>query len=192
MPIYNFVEKKAHLISRIFDPIILLPILLPIFLIELNVPMSDLILLMMIEIALPIFSVFVLIVLGFTDIDITSIQSRIVLLSITLISILAGYFLSKSIGNPMLVSFQSLLFIYASLFFILTLYVKISGHVFVNTLFGGLLSTFFGYPVFILTMFVVPCVAISRLKLKKHTSDEILGGFLAALICILTFFYFQG
>ncbi len=68
-------------------------------------------------------------------------------------------------------------------------YIKASVHVAVSSAFVITVSILYGQNFFILTFWIVPLLAWSRLFLKKHTKNEIIaGGILGSLITLSTFF----
>lgn len=80
-----------------------------------------------------------------------------------------------------------LLFVWWSIgFSIISLVLKISGHIGVVTLFTFLLLGWFGmgwWPV----VLCIPIVAWSRLYLKRHTPKELIGGFIYSLFIIIPY-----
>lgn len=83
--------------------------------------------------------------------------------------------------EPRLFPLSVLFLTWALGFFLITLKYKISGHVAVATL-----AAHFWPPAFI----VVPFIAWSRVVLKKHTLGEVISGFLYSLFLLVVFDYF--
>lgn len=68
-------------------------------------------------------------------------------------------------------------------------YIKASGHVGVACAFVIVVGFLYGQLAFLGTVWIVPLLAWSRLKLKRHTMSEIIvGGLLGTLITLITFF----
>lgn len=86
--------------------------------------------------------------------------------------------------NSTLIQFGMMLIVWMVGFVLITLRTKISGHLAILTLTLGYAASWYGY-IFLPAFVIVPLVAWSRLRLKRHTVIEVIGGFLYSLIFLI-------
>lgn len=178
----------AKLISRIFDPIFVIPAGIALLFIKPELSQG---------ITLPVFLVFLLIdvvaPLAFflrslqtgkiSDWDTTRREERYRLYIFTVGCWFTGLILILTFGNEYLFGVLLILNLSAFVFAILTAFTKISVHVGTYTAFALIINLFFGFrflPLFLL----VPTVAWSRMVLGFHTYWEVWAGIFLPLILI--------
>jgi membrane-associated phospholipid phosphatase len=84
-------------------------------------------------------------------------------------------------GSMALMKLSGTFFLWLLGFFLITLKVKISGHMAVLTLLLGYTTTWYGV-MLLPSLLLLPIVGWSRVVLKRHTMGEVIGGFLYSVI----------
>ena len=177
------------LISRVFDPMVVLTIFFPVLLSRSGIGGWDL--------AAHVFVFFVVMILPpavllswavrtrrITNWDISNRKQRVRALSVCFLFLLIDWAVVSLFGTP----FVKQIFILFSLvffgFFCITLRYKISGHMLVTTFILLLCIRWYGNGM-MLCLGIIPLLAWSRLVLKRHTLFEVIGGVLYA--CVMFF-----
>lgn len=182
--------KFAKLISRIFDPIIESPII--IFLAIQSTPtLHSVWILFLITLSLiyliPILYFFISLKKKWvSDIDVTIRQQRYPLFGIIFLLMLVTIYLYHLLDEDMLLTnfFQILLPFF--IFFLITFFWKISGHVFINSVLMILIYRLYLDPIIIpLSISLLALVGWSRIMLNKHTLTQVLAGALLALMILI-------
>lgn len=128
----------------------------------------------------------------FSDFDISKKNERlkfyIIILMIGVLYLLSAYYFKGIYFSLSIISmgiaFGIIVFAFINRF------IKASVHVCVATAFVITNSILFGNTVLLLTLWIVPLLAWTRLTLKQHTIQEVLaGGFLGIVITIMTFLF---
>jgi hypothetical protein len=123
-----------------------------------------------------------------TNWDISNRKHRIVPLIILLVALGVLYIGIRSWIPQSTASMFAMFMAWALGFLLITLKIKVSGHVGILTLFIGYLVVWYG-PVALISVLTIPLLAWSRVTLKRHTIAEvILGCSYSILFVILTRF----
>jgi membrane-associated phospholipid phosphatase len=110
-----------------------------------------------------------------TNWDISNRPKRVKLLCMLLIFSFLLYWSSMLWHSAALTNFFSLFLLWLFGFFLITLKTKISGHLAVLVFSIGLLVSWYELSLWVLAV-IVPLVGWSRVKLKRHTVWEVIGG----------------
>lgn len=172
----------AQLISNLFNIVTWLPIIYICLLSKTNLTSNQL------RKIIPAIIIFQLIIpLGYilflyfkkeiSDFDMTKRKERIKPLSVTTISIFVSLILIYFSGNKFIIFFFLMIFILIFVNTLITLFWKISFHMAANTIAAILLNFLFDWQLPYLYI-LIPLIFWSRLKLKKHTVAQLIGGFL--------------
>lgn len=94
------------------------------------------------------------------------------------------YFVIRNFENNILSSLFLLLFIWNIGFFLITLKIKLSGHLSILTLAVGQLIVWYGNGALWLVLFI-PLLSWSRVYLKRHTTGEVIVGICYSIIVFL-------
>ncbi len=110
-----------------------------------------------------------------TNWDVSHRPKRVRLL-LLLLGVSVLFFASLSLyGNSELMKLSGIVFLWLLGFFLITLKIKISGHMAGFLLASGLVIFWYG-AVFALLLVLLPFIAWSRVVLKRHTIGEVIGG----------------
>lgn len=121
-----------------------------------------------------------------SDIDVTIRQQRYPLFGIIFLLMLVTIYLYHLLDEDMLLTnfFQILLPFF--IFFLITFFWKISGHVFINSVLMILIYRLYLDPIIIpLSISLLALVGWSRIMLNKHTLTQVLAGALLALMILI-------
>jgi membrane-associated phospholipid phosphatase len=183
-------NKVALLVSRLFDPIVETPFIL--FLAtqmgQTQRPWWQLLLLSFLLVYfLPYFTfIFSLKKKWISDFDITKRQERYGLFILIFISILVLLLLLYLLQEQTLFNFYLKIILPVFIFFIITFFWKISGHMLVNTILILLLYLYFNKSIIIIMgLFMLVAVGWSRLTLRKHTLSQVIAGILLPLTILI-------
>ncbi len=171
--------KLAKFLSLILGPVILWPVTLTIILFNTHLHYQQLIIFLPALFLLQAVIPFGYILLAFkgkkiSDLDLTKRRERyrpiFVVAACLLMSLVVIYFF----GNRELFSLSALLFLLIFLNGIITVFWKISFHMAINTVFVILINYFYHWS-FVYLLVFLPLIFWSRLTLKKHTVNQLLG-----------------
>jgi membrane-associated phospholipid phosphatase len=110
-----------------------------------------------------------------TNWDISNRSKRVRLLAMLLAFCFALYWSTYVWHNPSLTNFFALFVLWLIGFFLITLRLKISGHMGVLVLAIGMLSSWYEISLWVLAS-LIPILGWSRVKLKRHTMVEVICG----------------
>ena len=169
-------QSIATIISRVFDPFIMLAVVIVVLLSHTRVFIPAFISIVIIPFALFFIAWKTKLV---SDWDITDRSQRPMLFwSLTAIEIINIVVFRLWFLIPMIIAF--------AVFSLITHFWKISGHAFANALATGILISRFGWhwwPV----LFIVPLVVWSRVVRKNHTLPQVIAGALFAWTVVFIF-----
>ncbi len=185
-------QKSAFIISRIFDPPVVMGLLLTVasFLSGMR-GVSLVIFLTLLYgfiLGVPFIMFLWLLKTGrISDWDMKKRKERIAPLFIMVGLVAADIAVVKFFGNTFLLRLFLLCFFWLLGFSLITLFFKISGHTSIATLAAGLLFFWYGLPALVFFL-IPPLVGWARVIGKKHTSNQVIAG--AAYSTILLYIYF--
>lgn len=170
----------ATIISRLFDPFVLFFILIFSILLRANIVGVDLI----VNMAWIVLVVFIPpVILLFRSIqtkkisnwDMSNRKERVRALAVFQLVLIVDIAIIWFMHIPLLTNL--FLFFFATFigFFIITLFWKVSGHLSTATICIGLMCMWYGWVLWPLFLFL-PILAWSRVKLKRHTTAQTIGG----------------
>ena len=119
-----------------------------------------------------------------TNWDISERKKRFGPLTMLVVSFAIAYMLIRSFGNDVLTRLFLSLFIWHLGFLLLTLKVKLSGHMGILTLAIGQLVGWYGTRMLPL-LCIIPLLAWSRIYLKRHTRKEVIIGIAYSTVILL-------
>ncbi|MBP9813964.1 hypothetical protein KBC80_02095 [Candidatus Woesebacteria bacterium] len=119
-----------------------------------------------------------------TNWDISNRKKRFTPLLLLTLLFAFAYYGIRSVGNTVLTSLFLLLLFWHLGFFLLTLKVKLSGHMGILTLAIGQCIAWFGVNMIPLIL-IIPLLAWSRVTLKRHTIQEVIIGVLYSGVILL-------
>ena len=119
-----------------------------------------------------------------TNWDISDRKKRIVPLVVLMTIFLGNMRIVRMWGNSELMLLHAFWFVWVIGFLLLTIRIKISGHLSVLTMAIGLMYRWVGNGA-VLLFLCIPLVSWSRIRLKRHTFPEVLGGILYAVVLLL-------
>jgi len=106
---------------------------------------------------------------------------RPVLFGVTTLSVFLATLISYFFTYDSFFKINLLIFAFMLTLFAVTLFFKISGHMFLSSYFVFTLNFLFGWNLLFLFL-IVPIVALARLYLKAHTPFEVLAGILLGIV----------
>jgi len=174
-------NSLAFLISRIFEPFILLILLFVILAIVFKPE---------VVIILSVLGMFFFLIsffsLGykkkwFSDIELTDRRQRCLFNTVVSIAGLLLLLVIFLFGDKVLITYYLVIYSWFLLFTIITFFWKISGHTGASTLFFMILASLFGIQYLLLFLFI-PFISWSRVYRKKHTLAQVVGGVILALV----------
>lgn len=118
-----------------------------------------------------------------TNWDVSDRPKRVRLLMLLLIFVFLIFLSTFLWGNSGITALFGLFFAWLIGFFLITLRIKISGHMGLLTLGLGMILDWYGLT-FLPIAVVLPLVAWSRLVLKRHTTGEVIGGVCYSLVVL--------
>ncbi len=166
--------------SRIFEPVLLFSVLFVLILLRASLTFYEVLLvsgIVFIGVLFPTFGllVYALRTKKISNWDISNRKERVKALCIFLLFLLCGAIGIACVGRMIVTNFFVLITIMYFLFFLITLWFKISGHMTMATLFVGTLIVWFGGFTWLL-VFALPVLAWSRVVLKRHTRLQVITG----------------
>ena len=180
----------ATVISRIFDPPVVLSILTIIGVAASDIShrgITALFLLLPLFVGIPLaYFVWLLKTHKIHNLDVSNRKERVRPLIGLLLFLLIDIVVISLFDNPFLLNMFFLYFVWVLGFLLITLVWKISGHTGVATLAAGLLVLWFGreyLPLFV----IVPVVAWARIVRHDHTILQVIAGSLYSLIILAIF-----
>lgn len=168
------------IISRIFDFYFWFPVILILAVFNSGMNFGQIRILLPIlfvfDIALPIGLFFKLLASGkISDIDVTRRSERHRLTGGVSLIFLVSTIISYLLGNQSFFILHLAVFLMGLTIFLITLYFKISGHLFINA--GAIFLLNFLYDWKFTWLFaIIPFLGFARIYLKKHTLAEVLAG----------------
>ncbi len=124
------------------------------------------------------------------DFDVPDRQERPFFMVVALITYLIALFFARIFGSPLLFKINLALFILTAVIFLITLLWKVSVHMATVTASTIVLNYLFGYSLPMLYL-AIPLVFWARLKLKRHTVWQLVGGILVAVIVVVPVLLFR-
>lgn len=172
----------ASLVSRLFDPMIVLTTLSVVAILRSGMPPEAILRLLFILFFVMVLPPFLLLVWAIrtrhvTNLDVSNRKERIRVLGCFALFLILDLLLVILLGNAYLVKLFLLFFLWFSGFFIVTLFWKISGHTSVNTLTFLLILEWFGWNLWPILL-TIPLVGWARVQRKNHTVAQVVGGVL--------------
>jgi hypothetical protein len=192
MKIQTLKKRTAKFISFIFGPLVW-PITLVIVLFKTNLSNQQL------SILLPTLLIFQVVIpycyIFFAykkkiirDLDISKRQERYKALIITLSSFLISLIFAYFFGNPLILKLCFLTLIILLINALITLFWKISLHMTINIVAALLINFIFNWQLPILYL-SLPLIFWSRLYLKKHSVNQLLGALVLNGVIVLIFVF---
>ncbi len=181
----------AAIVSRLFDPVILLPLLLVMSLVRTGMDAGLIVRTTGILLSIMVLPPILLLLWGVktgrvSNWDMSVRSERVRALMVFSVFLLFDYFLILRLGIPPLVRMFSAMGVIFTGFFLVTLKFKLSGHMTTLVFFLVTCTVWFGMAVWPL-LILVPLVAWSRLILKRHTLGQVVVGsgygLAVALLC---------
>ncbi len=114
------------------------------------------------------------------DIDLSDKKSRIAQVKVVIFGLFFATISAFVLGHTELRNMLFVIIIYLTIAVLITHYWKISYHIITNTMLIIAISRIFGMEYLVL-LIIIPIVAVSRVKLKKHTIMQTIAGFLLGL-----------
>lgn len=182
--------KLAIFISRLFDPIIEAPLILwlaaRLTVTNLSWQKIYLISLFFISLLPALCFLFFLKKKIITDWNVTKREERYGIFSFTFLSIVICLTTFYLLNEKVLLLFYLKLFLPIIIFFLITFFWKISGHMLVNTMFILLTYLYYNKSIILyLAIILLLLVGWSRINLKKHTLAQVVCGSLLALLVLI-------
>jgi membrane-associated phospholipid phosphatase len=185
----NNFYKLATLISRLFDPFLMLLVTLILIAVKSGIngqSLFNFLMVVIIGIFLPPALLLALAVKKkwVSGWDLRIREERIKPFMIMSILLVLDYFLLKIFGNAEILRFFIIILICFSGFMLITLFWKISGHLATLTLCIGMVIKFLGLSWWPLLV-IIPVLAWSRVYRKNHTVLQVVGGTFYSLLVLL-------
>lgn len=185
-------HRTSFIISRIFEPPVVMGIIVTLAALKSGLSGTDLIRFLLILyifiLGLPVFLFIWLLKTGrVSDWDMKKRKERIVPLFAMLGLVAADIGIVSYFGNATMLMLFIFFFIWLLGFFLITLFFKISGHTSVATLAAGLLFYWYGMPA-VLLFFIPPLVGWARVAGKRHTPNQVIAG--AAYSTAMVYVYY--
>lgn len=182
----------AFFISRIFDPPVVMTILLTLAAFKSGLEGSDLInflaALYIFILGVPLLFFLWLLKTGrISDWDMKRRKERIIPLFALLGLVAVDIAIISRFGNGFLLGLFLFFFFWLLGFFLITLFFKISGHTSIAMLASAFLFLWFGWPAAV-SFLIPPIVGWARVVGKKHTPDQVIAG--AIYSTVLVYLYF--
>lgn len=179
----------ATVISRIFDPLVVITVIMLLAFLRSGLPpivgIKLFVAVYTIGVLIPVVLLLFAIRRKIIDSwDIPKRHMRLVPLGIEFVATLIGYGIVLRFGNAFLVQLFILLLLWLAGFFCITALWKISGHVGTVALATGLLLRWFGWGAWPV-LFIVPLVGWARVVRRDHTVAQVIAGAAYSWILIL-------
>jgi len=181
-------QKTAWVISRVFDPVIEIPLLLTLavwFALANGLRWRFFIFLMFVDAGLPALYMFYGLKKGFiTDWDMTRREERKGLYLFTVFTHLIGVVYAFFLGKVFLAYTLLVFWMLAVVFAVITLRWKISVHAGVTAVAVGFVNHFFGWRNYWWLVLILLLVLWARVEVKKHTLIQVIAGSGLALLIV--------
>lgn len=178
-------KKLAWVVSRIFDPVIEIPILLSAsvwFALNNGMRWRFLILLLVIDALLPALYMVIGLWKGFIkDWDMTQRKDRFGIYFFTILAHLFGVVLAYFLGKEELFKILLMFWVLGAIYGVITLFWKISIHAGTNAALLAFFNHFYGWDRYWWLVLVLIVVLWSRYVTKKHTWGQLVAGSVIAL-----------
>jgi hypothetical protein len=179
--------QRARIVSRVFEPIILLPLLVTVAVMRAQLPSDQLasvyaFFLVAILVPIVLFRLWLLKMKGIVW-DIPKRQDRILPFAVLAGFGALSYMVVAGWGNASLTNFIGALLAWFVGLLLMTLRIKISGHVASTTLVSLLLVHWYGAPL-LPVLLAIPLVSWARVTGKNHTIVEVVSGFMFSLLLV--------
>ncbi|MDO8451913.1 MAG: hypothetical protein Q7S76_03525 [bacterium] len=180
-------QKFAHIVSRLFEPFILLATATIFGGVKSGLRGRDLLLfflLVTVMVGVPVLlQVWAVQTKRISDWDISRRKERIIPFAVAFLLFIFDGILVLQFNNIVLNQLFFLYLLWFFGFFLITLFWKISGHVGVAALATGLVASWYG-SFWIFALGIVPIIGWARMKTKNHTFAQVLGAALYSWIVI--------
>lgn len=181
-------RKLAWAISRVFDPVIEIPILLAgsvYYALSNGLRWRFLVMLLVVDALLPaLYMVYGLMKGKIKDWDITRREERMGLYFFTIFAHLFGVVAAYAVGKTDLFEILLVFWTMAVVFAVVTLFWKISVHAGTNAAVVAFFNHYYGWDRFWWLVLVLIVVLWSRVEIKKHTWAQVLVGATLALVWV--------
>lgn len=172
--------ELARLISILLGPQIWLPVLFLIIMFRSGVQPGLFLSILFLQVIIPLAYLHLAPKLGLAIAwDLPNRRERYPFLAVALISSLISLFLSYQFGTKLLFDLNSLVVIFLTVFFLITLYWQISLHTALNTFGAILVNSLFDWNLAFLYL-TIPVIFWARLTLKRHTIQQLLAGIIVS------------
>lgn len=181
-------RKLAWAISRVFDPVVEIPILLAgsvYYALSNGLRWRFLVMLLMVDALLPaLYMVYGLMKGKIKDWDITRREERMGLYFFTIFAHLFGVVAAYAVGKTDLFEILLVFWTMAVVFAVVTLFWKISVHAGTNAAVVAFFNHYYGWDRFWWLVLILIVVLWSRVEIKKHTWAQVLVGATLALVWV--------
>lgn len=181
-------RKLAWAVSRVFDPVVEIPILLAgsvYYALSNGLRWRFLVMLLVVDALLPaLYMVYGLMKGKIKDWDITKREERMGLYFFTIFAHLFGVVAAYVVGKTDLFEILLVFWTMAVVFAVVTLFWKISVHAGTNAAVVAFFNHYYGWDRFWWLVLVLIVVLWSRVEIKKHTWAQVLVGATLALVWV--------
>lgn len=181
-------RKLAWAVSRVFDPVVEIPILLAgsvYYALSNGLRWRFLVMLLVVDALLPaLYMVYGLMKGKIRDWDITRREERMGLYFFTIFAHLFGVVAAYAVGKTDLFEILLVFWTMAVVFAVVTLFWKISVHAGTNAAVVAFFNHYYGWDRFWWLVLVLIVVLWSRVEIKKHTWAQVLVGATLALVWV--------
>lgn len=181
-------RKLAWAVSRVFDPVVEIPILLAgsvYYALSNGLRWRFLVMLLVVDAVLPaLYMVYGLMKGKIRDWDITRREERMGLYFFTIFAHLFGVVAAYAVGKTDLFEILLVFWTMAVVFAVVTLFWKISVHAGTNAAVVAFFNHYYGWDRFWWLVLVLIVVLWSRVEIKKHTWAQVLVGATLALVWV--------
>lgn len=181
-------RRLAWAVSRVFDPVVEIPILLAgsvYYALSNGLRWRFLVMLLVVDALLPaLYMVYGLMKGKIKDWDITKREERMGLYFFTIFAHLFGVVAAYAVGKTDLFEILLVFWTMAVVFAVVTLFWKISVHAGTNAAVVAFFNHYYGWDRFWWLVLVLIVVLWSRVEIKKHTWAQVLVGATLALVWV--------
>ncbi len=181
-------RKLAWAVSRVFDPVVEIPILLAgsvYYALSNGLRWRFLVMLLVVDALLPaLYMVYGLMKGKIRDWDITRREERMGLYFFTIFAHLFGVVAAYAVGKTDLFEILLVFWTMAVVFAVVTLFWKISVHAGTNAAVVAFFNHYYGWDRFWWLVLILIVVLWSRVEIKKHTWAQVLVGATLALVWV--------
>lgn len=173
-------KRLAQAISIITSPLLWLPILYVIVLINSNLTPTQLKIIaptvLLLQVIIPISYVFIAKARGQVEsMDLDKRSERIPLYHLVLVTTIVSLIVIFLYGSSFMINLTLTFFVIAIILFLINQKTKVSLHATINTVAVILINYFYAWQ-YLWLIIIIPAVFWARLKLKKHTPNQLLIG----------------